>query len=279
MTNTKQVEMDASQAIVSHVKTDIRSCYIGPEISPEQFVPEHFFLYIAQGAIHGYDGEKKYTLRAGEYCLVRKNQLTRYNKQKENGAFEKVVIIFDEVFLKSFQEKHQYTAGKISPQEAFLRLRRNERVPNFVRSLAPYYTGAGKIDPAVADAKREELLLILLQLQPSLAGVLFDFAQPQKLNLEAFMNRNFKFNVHIGRFAYLTGRSLSAFKRDFREVFHDTPSRWLVRKRLQEAHFLIEKKNKKPSDIYLELGFEDLSHFSYAFKKHFHYAPSEVGKR
>lgn len=78
------------------------------------------------------------------------------------------------------------------------------------------------------------------------------------------------------RFAYLTGRSLSAFKRDFAAIFSDTPGRWLVQRRLQEAHFLIEKKGQKPSDIYLDLGFEDLSHFSFAFKKRFGKSPSDI---
>jgi AraC-like DNA-binding protein len=99
---------------------------------------------------------------------------------------------------------------------------------------------------------------------------------PEKINLEEFMNRNFKFNVSIERFAYLTGRSLSAFKRDFRTIFNQTPNRWLVQKRLQEAYFLISKKNKKASAIYLDLGFEDLSHFSFAFKKLFGLRPTEL---
>ena len=90
------------------------------------------------------------------------------------------------------------------------------------------------------------------------------------------MNRNFKFNVNIERFAYLTGRSLSAFKRDFKTTFNTTPNHWLVQKRLLEAHFLMDKENKKPSEIYLDLGFEDLSHFSYAFKKLFNYTPTEL---
>ena len=67
--------------------TEIKSCYIGPEISPEQFIPEHFFLFIGTGIIHGYDGNKSYMLNAGEYCLVRKNRLARYNKEKVNDAF------------------------------------------------------------------------------------------------------------------------------------------------------------------------------------------------
>lgn len=92
------------------------------------------------------------------------------------------------------------------------------------------------------------------------------------------MNRNFTFNVNIDRFAYLTGRSVSAFKRDFRAIFNETPNRWLIQKRLQEAHFLISRENKRPSDIYLGLGFEDLSHFSFAFKKLFGVRPSTLNR-
>jgi len=62
---------------------------------------------------------------------------------------------------------------------------------------------------------------------------------------------------------------LSVFKRDFKNIFGDTPSHWLIQKRLIEAYFLIDKKGKKPSEIYLDLGFEDLSHFSFVFKKKF----------
>ena len=90
------------------------------------------------------------------------------------------------------------------------------------------------------------------------------------------MNRNYTFNVSIERFAFLTGRSLSAFKRDFKTVYNETPNRWLIKRRLEEAYFLIDKKHEKPSEIYIDLGFEDLSHFSFAFKKLFGVAPGEL---
>jgi AraC-like DNA-binding protein len=155
---------------------------------------------------------------------------------------------------------------------------KNELLPGFIQSLLPYYDH-GKITEAFADVKREELLIILLQPQPELAGLLFDYGIPEKINLEEFMNRNYTFNVSLERFAYLTGRSLSAFKRDFKTIFNQTPSRWLVQKRLQEAYFLIDKKNRKPSEIYFDLGFEDLSHFSFAFKKVFGLTPTELTGR
>jgi AraC-like DNA-binding protein len=49
-----------------------------------------------------------------------------------------------------------------------------------------------------------------------------------------------------------------------------------VRKRLQEAYFLVPNRGRKPSDIYLELGFESLSHFSVAFKKEFGIVPTSL---
>jgi AraC-like DNA-binding protein len=42
------------------------------------------------------------------------------------------------------------------------------------------------------------------------------------------------------------------------------------------SFFKIKEKGKKPSDVYLEVGFEDLSHFSFAFKKAFGKAPSQL---
>ncbi|WP_338867836.1 AraC family transcriptional regulator [Spirosoma sp. SC4-14] len=257
----------------------ITSCYLGPHISPEQFVAEHFFLYLINGTIDYYDGSNHHLLQAGQCSLVRKNHLVKYTKHKANNQFEKVVVVFDESFLKAYQAKHPVLLTNYCANDAYYIIQPNELIPNFLRSLEPYYTGEGRINPTFADLKREELLLILLQSNPDLATILFDFSDPQKIDLEAYMNRNFRFNVSVERFAYLTGRSLSAFKRDFERIFHDTPSRWLVRKRLEEAYFLIGNKAEKPTDIYLDLGFEDLSHFSFAFRKQFGLSPTQLAER
>jgi AraC family transcriptional regulator, exoenzyme S synthesis regulatory protein ExsA len=250
--------------------------YVIGEISPEQFIADHSFIYIIKGIMRCYDGSKTYVFRSGDYGLARKNRLGRYKKEKEDGELEKVFVFFDEQFLRLFQQKHASKLSEFKSTDTMVPIERNELIPNFIQSLLPYYGGGGRIDPAFADIKKEELLVILLRHQPELSGVFFDFGVPQKINLEEFMNRNFKFNVSLQRFAYLTGRSLSAFKRDFKAIFRETPNRWLVRKRLQEAYFLIEKSKKKPSDIYLDLGFEDLSHFSFAFKKLFGLAPTDL---
>jgi len=265
----------------SEVKfNNIQSCHLGPEISPEQFIPEHFFLYLLNGSMKAFDGNRSYAMNPGDYCIARKNHLVRYTKYRDqHDAFEKIIITLDEIFLKNFLYKHPTSVEKSENDHSFLFIEEDLLIKNFIQSLAPYYQGGQQIDQTFADLKREELLLILLKNNPQLADIFFNFGIPEKINLEAFMNRNFRFNISLERFAFLSGRSLSSFKRDFQKTFGTNPGSWLKRKRLAEAYFQISKNNEKPSHVYLEVGFEDLSHFSYAFKKEFGLTPTEVAAK
>ena len=87
---------------------NIQSCHLGPEISPELLIQEHYFLYLLKGSMKAYDGNKHYEMHPGDYCLARKNHLVRYTKFKEDGAFEKIIIILDEPFLVKFLDKYAY---------------------------------------------------------------------------------------------------------------------------------------------------------------------------
>lgn len=253
---------------------DDQARYIIDEISKEHFIAEHYFFYVSQGLVTLYDGKEYMELTSGECCITRKNRLGRYYKRKVNGELAKTIIALDEAFLKRFEEKHPSHITAFTSPETCVRIKQNDLLSEYIQSLQPYYHH-GTIQEAFADVKREELLIILLRAQPELAGLLFDYGSPHKVNIEEFMNRNYTFNVSVEQFAYLTGRSLSAFKRDFKKIFKETPNRWLIQKRLNEAHFLIEKKNKKPSEIYINLDFETLPHFSFAFKKKFGLTPSQ----
>lgn len=257
-------------------ETAISACYVSPSLSTEQFVPNHTFMYLISGTMLAYDGSKEYKIKAGDYGIARRNHLAKYTKQPDNGVFKKIYILFEQKFLKEFNDGYKFKVENKKTVGGIVPLRKTVLVKNFIQSLLPYFNERGTIDDQFLNVKRTELLLVLLKANPELANVLFDFSNPEKIDLEAFMNRNFKFNVSIERFAYLTGRSLSAFKRDFEKIFNTTPSHWLVQKRLEEAYYLMDKKNKKPSDIYLDLGFEDLSHFSFAFKKLFGHPPTQL---
>ena len=253
------------------------SCYATRTREGEQFIPEHVFTYQVSGTMIMNDGEKEYIFKPGDFRAGRRNRLVKFNKlPPEGGEFRSFSIRFDQPFLRSFSMETGYKAERHIHDNAVIDLKPDPLYKNYFESLSPYMQLDGEEDAGLVALKLREAILLLIKVNPGMKDILFDFSEPGKIDLEAFMNKNFHFNVDLSRFAYLTGRSLATFKRDFEKLFHITPSRWLQQRRLQEAYYLIKEKGKTASDIYLDLGFEDLSHFSFVFKKQFGAAPTKI---
>src|SRR5690606_33853711 len=160
--------------------------------------------------------------------------------------------------------------------KTMLKLNQNRFIAGFFDSLLPYFEQPGQLTKRLSELKTKEAIELLLAYDPRLKDLLFDFSEPFKIDLEAFMNNHFTYNVPIKQFAKLTGRSISTFKRDFRKTFSQTPAKWLKDMRLDKAHFLISEKKQKPSEVYLQVGFDNFSHFSASFKERFGYNASIV---
>lgn len=255
------------------------SCYVSHSREGEQFVPEHVFSYQLAGTLLLDDGQQSHALLPGTFRFLRRNHLVKFRKQlpADGGEFRSLSVSFSQDVLRAIAQEYGYpVATHQPPGPAVLPLPDNALYQSYLASLRPYEQLAQPGHAALLALKVREAVLVLLQVNPELRDVLFDFSEPGKIDLEAFMEKNFRFNVAISRFAYLTGRSLATFKRDFARLFRQSPSRWLVQRRLQEAHFLLKEQGKAPSEVYLEVGFEDLSHFSFAFKKQYGLAPSRL---
>ncbi len=216
------------------------------------------------------------SMTGGEMLLIGKNQLGKLIKTPVSGGnYETIVISLQEdVLRKIVLEENIEPKGKYIGKSNLL-IPTNEYLEGYFQSIVPYArsSGASMTDKMGIMKLKEGIKLLLLAL-PELRNLLFDFSEPYKIDLEKFMSNNFQFNIPVEKFAMLTGRSLAAFKRDFKKTFGLPPRRWLQEKRLNEAKHLIETRHQKPSIIYLSMGFESLAHFSTAFKKKFGRSPS-----
>ncbi|RRB06661.1 helix-turn-helix domain-containing protein [Larkinella rosea] len=255
----------------------VYNCYYTRSREGEQFIPEHILSYQLAGTLVMNDGNKEYFFKEGDIRFCKRNHLVKFIKTPPaDGEFKSLSLYLDQETLRDFSLEYGIKPEENKNGDAVLTLNYNPLYQSYMNSLMPYLQESENIPTSLQALKLKEAILILLQANPELKNVLFDFAEPGKIDLERFMNKNFHFNVELKRFAYLTGRSLATFKRDFEKIFHSSPSRWLQHRRLQEAYFLIKEKGRAPSDVYLELGFEDLSHFSFAFKKTYGMAPSKL---
>lgn len=220
---------------------------------------------------------EKVSMGAGEMLLVQKNQLGEITKSPLEGEdYQTIVICLQEDLLRTIALEEQVETGHkyTGPQNVLIP--GNDFLRAFFQSVVPYVRNPREaITDRLGMLKVKEAVHLLMHAMPELEGLLFDFSEPYKMDLEKFMHSNFHYNVPVEKFARLTGRSLAGFKRDFQRIFGMAPRHWLQERRLAEARYLIETKHKKPSAIYLDLGFESLSHFSHSFKKKFGKAPTE----
>lgn len=248
--------------------------------STEHYFPEHALGVMLSGESQYFTTEGAFTMKEGAICIMRRNQL--FKKLKNLGPNGEPIVLIS-VFLTQ-ESLHQYAAeNNISTQSAYkgkpmIELTGNLFFKGFFDSLLPYIDHPKKLTQKIAELKTREAIELLLLTGDVFQNFLFDFSEPYKIDLEAYMNLNYKYNIPLSSFAKLTGRSLSTFKRDFTKIFETTPERWLLQKRLEEAHYLISKKKVRPSDVHLDVGFENLSHFSFAFKKQFGYVPTALIK-
>ncbi len=248
--------------------------------STEHFFPEHALGIMLSGESQYFTNEGTFVMKEGAICLMRRNQL--FKKLKNLGPNGEPIALIS-LFL-DHGTLHRYASENSIPKQSAYRaqpmidLTGNVFLKGFFDSLLPYTDHPQRLTTRIAELKVLEAIELLLQSGDVFRNFLFDLQEPHKIDLDAFMNHNYKYNVPLASFAKLTGRSLSTYKRDFAKTFGTTPEKWLQQKRLEQAHFLISKKRQRPSEVYLEVGFENLSHFSFAFKKQFGYVPTELTK-
>jgi AraC family transcriptional regulator, exoenzyme S synthesis regulatory protein ExsA len=107
------------------------------------------------------------------------------------------------------------------------------------------------------------------------ADALATLHNKERKSLREFMQANFSKPLSIEDYAYLTGRSLSSFRRDFVEQFGISPKQWLIDHRLEKARILLSKNNTNVSQVALDVGYENISHFVKAFHQKFGISPKQ----
>lgn len=243
----------------------------------EEFIPEHFLGFQMSGETHAFHAYGNIVIKENTIVLVKKNQLIRTIKYpSSSGKYQFVSITLDHEKLRQYALENKIVLESHLDKKQSLFFEPDEFLSAYFHSLAPYINKTKEATPRLAELKIREAIELLLQANPDLKYVLFDFSEPYKIDLEKFMNQNYMFNASVTAFAKLTGRSISGFKRDFAKTFHTTPKQWLREKRLEEAMYRIKHRKEKPADFYLDLGFENLSHFYYAFKQKFGLTTSEI---
>ena len=236
----------------------------------------NYLLYVVDGRkiFHTFDGA--YDIQKGSCIFVRKGAVI-LEQLFDVGFCVVLFFIPDDFICNTLKHKLSLPLKKHAHHKQVISINTSETLVGFFTSMSFYFSTAKEPDNILLELKFKELILTIADTGDN-AELLAYFCsllhEPRPLSLQRLMAENFCYNLKLEQFALLSNRSLSTFKRDFQEIFHTTPGKWLLEKRLLHAKNLLNNKSKSISDIAFESGFESLAHFSRSYKSRFGTTPS-----
>lgn len=249
---------------------------------PEKFVDlwshTNYIIYISEGRKIWHTSQGSYDLQEGSCVFIRRGAAIVEQFFDTNFCLY-LFFVSDEFICEVLKTKTTVLPQSNKQYEPIIPIESSIAVHSFFTSMLPYFNATQTPDPTLLELKFRELILTLAD-NKSNEELLCYFCNllhaPKNITLQTVMEENFCFNLKMEDFAKLSYRSLSAFKRDFVQIYHTTPGKWLKEKRLNHAKYLITQVGKSVNDAAFESGFESAAHFSRAFRNQFGITPSSL---
>lgn len=246
-------------------------------------VEEHKIVYIMSGKLTLRCGNRKVDVKNGQAVYVRKNHLVKEYKQPGAAGepFKGLFLHLNAAELREMESQIDVPTVRLDEsikRELAITLSPHPFLRGLFLSLDQYFSSSASIPAPLIKTKVRETVIILLQIMPELAPLLFDFSKEWRTDLRAFMEKSFLNDMSIEQLAHYSGRSLSGFKREFQDIYHVSPHKWILNRRLDYAHSLIMRGKCNIAEVYIKAGFKSSTHFITVFRKKYGLPPATMAQ-
>ncbi|WP_419699191.1 helix-turn-helix domain-containing protein [Mucilaginibacter sp. NFX135] len=188
--------------------------------------------------------------------------------------YSSILVFFPTSVAINFLNKYQLNT-KTSAAPDYIKFRQTNYLAGYIKSLQALIHDGQNLPYELAVNKVEELLLILLQShRTQLIALLQSNAPSPAMQLKNVVENNLFNNLTLEELAFLAHKSLASFKRDFEKAYHIAPGKYIRERKLEVARQELSQ-GKNATSLYLDLGYDNLSNFSSAFKKKFGVSPKQ----
>lgn len=272
------MEIKHRESITFNYSDVFFSHYFDNDTKCTHMAKNHYLVYIYSGELLIEEGETRTTVHKGECVFIRRdNRVTMTKQPKGDEQYKGIFMTFKRNFLRELYQKIEKREIPLEAQKeepSVVKLGKSPNIESLFSSMVPYFNLDFKPSEELMQLKLQEGVFSLLSMDKSFYASLFDFTEPWKIDILDYLNENYMYDLSMEDIAHFTGRSLSTFKRDLKKISPLSPQKWLMEKRLKVAYDKIRNEKKRVSDVYLEVGFKNFSHFSSAFKKQYGYSPT-----
>lgn len=229
-------------------------------------------LYFPNGSIH---------LEAGDSVIMKCEHFVNHWHPNEDGQTCEVIIfllypeviefVYDNQLPDVFKTERK---GKANPVE---KINSAQLMKNYIDGLKYYLDNPKFINDEILKIKVRELLFLLSNLDESedLELILSKLFHPHEYEFKEIVHTHLYDDLKIEDLAFLSGMSVSSFKRKFKHTFQLSPGQYIKQKRLEKATQLLKNSNLRITEIAFDCGFNELSYFSKTFAAAYQLSPSE----
>lgn len=193
-----------------------------------------------------------------------------------NNTYKSILLFFTDEVLLTFLENQGIGITQASASKSFQVCDYDNFIRNFVHSLDSISRFQPHFQQQLLEIKFQEIITYLLQVKGSKFLISLLSGHDHKTrNFLKVVESNHLNKLTIQELSFLCNMSISTFKREFDRHYQVSPSKWFQEKRLDHAAFILSTQKKRPGEIYEEVGYENLSNFTQAFKKRFGTTPRQ----
>ncbi|KZN34577.1 hypothetical protein N480_21365 [Pseudoalteromonas luteoviolacea S2607] len=216
-------------------------------------------------------------LTEGQGILLCQGQNLHSDFVKSTQDLKAWLVFFDKALIERFLLSIAVSVNRPNtPTGSFLTVD-HTAVSGFFRQLSSYLNHEIRLDNML-DCKLTELLHVLYAVCGEELRALLqmsELALPAKRNLYRLLEQDHVLKLSVSDLAKLSGRSLSGFQRDFKQLYTQSPKQWLIKKRMEYANRLVSQGQMCITNVALEVGYNNVSHFIKAYKSTFGETPKQ----
>jgi len=245
---------------------------------------EACLLYSINGSSILYGSTEVNGLKPNEGVIMKcGNYINNWLPSEKEEPYEAVAVHFcPEVLKYIYQDElpEFLNAGPKQKSKSIHNVKSDDLLAKYIQSLVFYFENPDLVSPELIKLKVKEIILLLVTTDSSenIKLILQDLFNPKDHSFREIVESNLYNDLGLEDLAVLSSMSLSSFKRKFKEIYQESPAKYIRVKRLEKAKELIQKTSKRIAEIAFDCGFNDPGHFSKLFSSHYGLSPSEIKK-
>ncbi len=251
----------------------------------DNLINEARIVHVVSGKSNLYAANQYIKLTSGDTIIMKSdNFINNWSPNPSNELNEVIVfqltsdvlqLIYQNQIPQWFLEQESQQVFPVHKTESTFLLN------DYFKNLQYYLDNPQLISENLLRIKIQELIHILVKTDKSgniqkIFGALF---KSNEYQFQEVIQTHLFEDLNLEDLAFLTGLSLSSFKRKFSSIYGTSPNKYFISKRLEKAQLLLRTTELRISEIAYDCGYSDVGYFTKTFQKYYNSSPTNFREK